>query len=244
MTLVAVAGGKGSPGSTFVAMNLAAAMASRGVETLLLDLDTFGGDLAAFLGLNPRSGLYPLMRLEGKSPSFEAVIREAQSRDGVLCVGGFPTAEEADLEMVAWVLQEASEAPEKTVIADLGRVAPTTAHLFLAADAILLAVRPDVVGVYAAQRGIHTLTEAGSNPTRIYAVVNGWRWRRSADLAETVDSLKVKVIGSIALDERESRRAVHDQRFLRGGSAFKAFRSLADEVSALTGSAKKVAALT
>lgn len=227
--MIAVGGGKGSPGATFVAMNLATALAAAGDNVLLIDLDPHGGDVAAYLGLDPRSGLYPLMRLDGKQPSLEAILREAQPRDGVQCIAGFPHAKDADIEMIVSVIDAVSDS-RFTVIADIGRVTPSTAELFARADSVLLAVRPELVGVFSAQRAAETLKAAGVDESRISAVVNCWEWRRSADLAETVAALKVNVVGSIPMDKKEVRRAHADQRPLQRGRAFKAFRSLAMEV--------------
>jgi MinD-like ATPase involved in chromosome partitioning or flagellar assembly len=48
-----VASGKGSPGATFVAVNLTAALARAKQDAVLLDLDPAGGDLCCYLGLDP-----------------------------------------------------------------------------------------------------------------------------------------------------------------------------------------------
>lgn len=45
MSVIAVCSGKGSPGATFVAANLAAALSRANEEAVLLDLDPAGGDL-------------------------------------------------------------------------------------------------------------------------------------------------------------------------------------------------------
>ena len=243
MSLLALAGGKGAPGATFLGVNLADALTSAGNEVLLVDLDRHGGDIAAYLGLHPRSGLYPLMRLEGKHPSLEALLHEAQAGpSGLRCVGGFPRAEDADTEMIEGVVKVLSEA-ECLVVADLGRIDPASAHLASKADAVIVAVRPDMVGVYAAQRAIQTLRDAGVSDSRINAVINGWDLRRSADLAETVHALKVRSIGSIPLHRREARKAIRDQRPLKKGRAFKSFGSLASEVAQLVGSSEEVPSL-
>lgn len=243
MSLVAIAGGKGAPGSTFVAINVAAALSAERGDVLLVDLDPHGGDISALLGLYPRSGLYPLMRLEGKRPSIESVLREAQVREGLSCIAGFPRAEDADLNMIDSVIDSLSNM-DRPIIADLGRIVPASAHLFSKADAVVVVVRADMTGVYAARRAIQTLDEAGCDASRITAVVNGWEWKRSGDLAESVEALKARVIGSVPLDRRETRRALLDQRSLRKGRAFKAFRSLAHEVQTLVSPRENVPALT
>ena len=65
MSAVVVCSGKGSPGATFVAANLAAALSRvKEEEPLLLDLDPAGGDLCCYLGLDryPGRNVSPHMR--------------------------------------------------------------------------------------------------------------------------------------------------------------------------------------
>lgn len=69
MTTIAVTSGKGSPGATFVAVNLAGAFARLGRDVALVDLDMSGGDIGAYLGLDPRKGLHALSLITGPRPS-------------------------------------------------------------------------------------------------------------------------------------------------------------------------------
>lgn len=62
--LVAVWGPAGAPGRTTIAVGLAAELADRGAETLLLDVDGYGGTVAQHLGiLDEMSGLLAAARL-------------------------------------------------------------------------------------------------------------------------------------------------------------------------------------
>ncbi len=232
MSLIAVGCGKGSPGCTFVAINLAAAIAASVGEALLIDLDSQGADISAYLGLDPMRGLYPLMRLEGRVPSPDSLLREAEPCGDLLCIGGFPRAEDADVEMIRKVLDACRETPG-TVVADLGRVSPQTADLFTKADLVLIAVGPDMIGTYGAERAIETLKRSGVAEAKVGAVITGWEWRRAGDLAEVVQAVSAKVIGTIPLDRREARRALAQQRPLNRGSAAKAFSALAAETLAV-----------
>lgn len=56
MNTIGVCSGKGSPGATFVAVNLAASLLAEDRDVLLIDLDPNGGDIAGYLGLDPRNG--------------------------------------------------------------------------------------------------------------------------------------------------------------------------------------------
>ena len=79
--IVCVTGGKGGPGATVLAANLALAWSRTQRSCLLVDLDPFGGDVGAYLDpalLDPRKGLLPLLKLERNGVSPEAVKREVQ----------------------------------------------------------------------------------------------------------------------------------------------------------------------
>lgn len=58
--IVALFSGKGSPGRTTIATNLAVGLARTGQRVALVDADLSGGDVAAYLGLHPRANLFTL----------------------------------------------------------------------------------------------------------------------------------------------------------------------------------------
>ena len=66
--VIAVWGPSGSPGRTMLATNLADALARRGLGTMLIDADVYGGVIASTLGLLD------------ESPGLAAACRQAQSR--------------------------------------------------------------------------------------------------------------------------------------------------------------------
>ena len=58
--VIAVVSGKGAPGKTTVAIGLAAALGERGRRVVLVDADLRGGNVGAYLDLDPRRGLFGL----------------------------------------------------------------------------------------------------------------------------------------------------------------------------------------
>ncbi|MBO3129071.1 AAA family ATPase [Dermatophilus congolensis] len=63
-SVIALWGPAGAPGRTTIAVGVAAALAGRGVRTLLIDADTYGGAVAGSLGLEQESpGLVAALRL-------------------------------------------------------------------------------------------------------------------------------------------------------------------------------------
>jgi flagellar biosynthesis protein FlhG len=211
MSAIALCSGKGSPGTTFVAANLAAALSRAGEEVLLLDLDPAGGDLCCYLGLDPRRGLYPLLRMEGGSPSPDRLLAEAEERSGFLAVCGF--AEPSDLaspEVLRAALR-ATRGSGRTILADLGRVSEANAPTALEAESVILAVRPDLVSVLGAERALRGLERAGVPPERIAVLISSLERHRPGDLAEVKEALGLPILGAVPLDRRGARKALLGQ---------------------------------
>ncbi len=93
MSVLAVAGGHGSPGRTTVALNLAAALGAV-APTVLVDADLSGPSLAAYLDADPTRNLYMLAHAEPEtSREWERAIEQEtqplgpRSPQGVLLCG-------------------------------------------------------------------------------------------------------------------------------------------------------------
>jgi MinD-like ATPase involved in chromosome partitioning or flagellar assembly len=227
MTLIAVCSGKGSPGATFVAVNLAAAMDRAGEGPLLLDLDPSGGDLCCYLGLDPRRGLYPHLRVEGGVPDLEDLLAEAEERAGFLAVSGFPEPSELASSEILVGIARAARSAGRTVLTDLGRPSELVGPSASMADRIILVVRPDLVSVLGAERALRLLDAGGVDRDRIDIVVSGVERRRPGDLAEVQDALRLAVVASVPLDRRGARKALLQQAPARTRRLRKAFDALA-----------------
>lgn len=227
MSTVAVCSGKGSPGATFVSTNLSAAMARIGMDALLLDLDPAGGDVCCYLGLDPRRGLYPLLRMEGTPTDPERLLAEAEERSGFLALCGFPEAWElGSPETLMSVLNTASGSG-RTLVADIGRVSEATASLAAEADLVILVVRPDLVSVLGAERAVRCLEAARVSRDKLAAVVCGLERRRPADRAEIADALGLPVVGAVPLNRRGARKALLAQTTASTWRLCRAFGGLA-----------------
>jgi cellulose biosynthesis protein BcsQ len=227
MSVIAVCSGKGSPGATFVGVNLAAALARAGEPPLLLDLDPSGGDLCCYLGLDPRRGLYPLLRLEGGVPQADCLLAEAEERAGYLAVSGFPEPCEFASSEVIVGLAMAAKSVDRTVLIDLGRASELIAPAAGMADRTILVARPDLVSVLGAERALRRLGAAGVKRDRIDVVVSGVERRRPGDLAEVEEALRLPVVGSVPLDRRGARKALLEQAPVRTRRLLRAFDALA-----------------
>jgi MinD-like ATPase involved in chromosome partitioning or flagellar assembly len=80
-TVLAVWGPTGAPGRTTVAINLAAELALTGQRTLLIDADTYGGTVAASLGLiDEASGIAAACRLASQEKLTEGELARLVQR--------------------------------------------------------------------------------------------------------------------------------------------------------------------
>ncbi|MGH2658965.1 MAG: P-loop NTPase [Actinomycetota bacterium] len=207
MSAIVVCSGKGSPGATFVAANLAAASARAGEKVLLLDLDPAGGDLGCYLGLDPRRGLYPLLRMDGSVSGSAGLLAEAEERAGFEVVTGLPEPSDLASPVALAGAMDAAIASDRTVIADIGRTHETSAPVASRGGLVLLVVRADLVSVLGAERALRQLEAAGTGRDRIAAVVSAHERRRPGDLAEIAEALRLPVLGAVPLERRAARKA-------------------------------------
>jgi Flp pilus assembly CpaE family ATPase len=230
MSTLAICSGKGSPGATFLATNMAAAIGRIGMDVLLLDLDRAGGDVCCYLGLDPRKGVYPLLRMEGIPTEPERLIAEAEERSDFLALAGLPEASELGSPETLVAVLRTAKLSGRTLIADIGRVSEANASLAAEADLVVLVVRPDLVSVLGAERALRCLEEATVTGEKLAAVICGLERRRPGDRAEVADALGLSVLGAIPLDRRGARKALLTQAPASTRTLRRAFGGLAATV--------------
>lgn len=216
--IIAVLGTKGAPGATTVAIRLAAEFAARGVSTALVDLDPDGGDLVAFLGLDPRRNLFTLSHLAAAGgPSPELAEGEGQElAPGLFVLGGIPRREMAGDVPPAVVgdLLRLLRTRHGAVVLDVGRdpTEPLARVGLEAADTFLLVARADLVGAFNAQRVLAALEPRVRERARLVA----GRLRRGESPRELAGVLALPLSATLSFNPREARRAAAAQRPMRG----------------------------
>jgi pilus assembly protein CpaE len=164
--VVAVHGPRGGAGCTFVATNLAAACADRDAETVLVDLDGFGADVTAAIGLPPDNAiptaadLVPVAAELGEE-HLERVLHPHPRRFRVLPAphrAGVETLDPAGITAMVRLIRDRFDLGVLHLPRALG--AAEIAALDVS-DVVLVIVTLDVLGVRAARRAVDMFAELG-----------------------------------------------------------------------------------
>jgi MinD-like ATPase involved in chromosome partitioning or flagellar assembly len=223
VAVIGFTGGKGAPGVTLAVATIGVSMARAKRSVIAVDLDPAGGVLSAYLGADPERGLWPLARV-GAEPTAERLAREVQRVEGLDLLAGLPRAGDAvglDVVQAARVARGLAQ----TVLVDAGRLPGPGVAVLGVCDQVVLVVRPDAVGVLAAEQALVALGPGLTG--RAVLLVSGLRGRRKRDLRELVAFLNLPLLGVVPWAPEDIRKARERQRQLAGAPA-KALRKVSD----------------
>ncbi len=153
--LIAVLGSRGGAGATFVATHLAAALARRGRDCVLVDLDAAFDDVGAVLSVPPDEPVPTLADLVAlDEPGAASQLRPWTHPAGFRVIPGSPMLEGSSGAEVAAALGAVSRSSE-VVIAHVPRVVSELTRAALAgADLVVVVLTLDVGSFRAAKRAI------------------------------------------------------------------------------------------
>jgi pilus assembly protein CpaE len=163
--VIAVFAPRGGAGTTFVATNLAAACADRGVDTVLADLDPFYADVTVALGVE-QDGAPTLAELapvadELTEEHLERILHRHPRGFRVLLAPHQPMQDGLDPRVVSAALA-ALRAEHGIVVAHLPRTLDEATRAALAeSDLALIVVTLDVLGLRDARRALQVLRDLG-----------------------------------------------------------------------------------
>ncbi|MGA9103052.1 AAA family ATPase [Aeromicrobium sp.] len=171
---IAVWGPSGAPGRSTVAASLAASLAHRGHDTVLVDADTYGGSIAQMLAmLDEVSGLMAACRAANQGRVHEVSDHLLDVEPRLRLLSGIPRADmwpqvrPGALELVMRRLQMDAD----VIVADCASpIEPgegaagagrnhVTRHVLSSADAVLVVGRADPVGLARLVRALHDLSD-------------------------------------------------------------------------------------
>jgi len=187
-TTIAVWGSSGAPGRSTIAASLAASLAHRGSDTVLVDADTFGGSIAQMLAiLDDVSGLMAACRAANQGRVEEVTDHLLDIEPRLRLLSGIPRADmwpqvrpgalelvlrklETDADLLVVDCAPSLEPGESAHGTGRNQV---TRHVLSAADAVLVVGRADPVGLSRLVRALHDLS--GVVDVDPVVVVNGMR---------------------------------------------------------------------
>ncbi|MCZ2110123.1 MAG: P-loop NTPase [Dehalococcoidia bacterium] len=214
--IVALISGKGAPGTSTVAIGLAAALGAAGKRVLLIDGDLRGGSLGPYLDLDPRKGLAGLTL--GRTDS-ASVAGELQPGPGFAVLAGIERPEVVE-RLAPEHLTRALDALQPrfdAVLIDVGETLPgvtslASATLIRSAERVLLVATADLFGLVNARTSLRYLTEAlGVPPAAVTVLVNRYDSGGAYGIDEIERVLDVAVAGLLPDDRTAARRALSDQ---------------------------------
>jgi MinD-like ATPase involved in chromosome partitioning or flagellar assembly len=224
--LIAIAGAKGSPGCSFLAVTLARCFAASNISTLLLDGDAEGGGLEALLDLGspPPAGAAGDPALDAGTVQIEPRLRFAE-------IGPDDAGRLNGLEVAGAV-----RARYQAVVLDLGHSAGgLQRQLSAASDWLLWVVVPDRSGLSRADRALGSGLLGAASSGLVFNRIR----RGSLDRADEVLSSRhrMPVMARINEDRRIADRLSQGRPVHRDWSLRRTFRELARSVHPDAGSA-------
>lgn len=238
--VIALISGKGAPGTTTVAVGLAASLGNGGRSVLLVDGDLRGGSVGPSLDLDPRRGLSGLSA--GPSDRPERVLDELQDGPGFSVLAGIERPEAHERLTPERTARPVSALQERfdVILIDGGETlsgvtSSVGAALLRAAERVLLVTTADLLGLWNARASLRFVTESlGVPPEAVSAVVNRRTGRDQYGEHEVERALGVRVVAAIPEDPRAARRARANQVPITAAGG-KAARALADLATRLGG---------
>lgn len=232
--VLALVSGKGAPGTTTLAIGLAAALDQQGSRVVLVDADFRGGGVAPYLDLDPRRGL---IGLTVGPQSDDVVGAELQEVGGVSVLAGIERPEMRDrvtpeqLITAVGILQTRFQFTVVDVGQSLPGVASDAANAAVrTADQVLVVTMADLNALWNTRPCLRYLQESLGLPReRMALVINRHAGRHTYGEAEVERALGVRVIATVPDDRKAAMRAVRDQLPLIsvGGSAARQVNVLA-----------------
>ncbi len=194
--LVSVFSSKGGSGKTFLACNLALAIAQKSqADTALVDLDLTMGDVFSYFGNEPNRSLQDLISLgEGAEAS---AIRDAgvkfQERLWAFGAPPDPAAEIIPAEEVDRFLRALQSNFDYVVVDTPAVYSDQVLTAFDAASSILVMASLDVVGIKHLAKALETLLSIGIQRDRIQIVLNRADSKVGLSPADVERVLKVSI---------------------------------------------------
>ena len=207
--VLSVFSSKGGTGTTFIATNVAAALAR---PSVLLDLNLQAGDLGLFLGVEPKFSIADLIENVGRvddqllrsyltphnaNLSLLAAPREADSADDI------------EAEHVFRVLELLRERYDYVVVDPQHTFDPITLAALDQSDEIVLVLTLDIPAIRSTQRALQIFDRLGYPRRKLHVVVNRFSKQIDLDLRQVERFLGEAVAGYVQSDYRTAVNSIN-----------------------------------
>lgn len=212
--IITIFGNKGGVGKTFVAVNLATALALSGKRVLLVDIDFQGvHDMARMLTLTPRFALVNLLaeieKTEDPSIIKKYVISHKCGVDFLPAVLQSRQAGHITPENIKPFFRKAAQVYDYIIVDAGNSFSETLLSVFDHSNLILLVVTPDVLAVYQIQWCIELLQSLHYPLKMVRLVLNRAESRGSFAWQEVRTALSCEILGRIPSDGNAVGRALN-----------------------------------
>lgn len=222
--VLAVTSGKGGVGKSNLALNLALALAARGVRVAVLDADLGLANINIILGQDPVRTVYDVM--QGTHRLTDVLQRGPLGLTIIPGASGLALAAAVGVEQVRGLLEEFEtlESVVDWMVVDTGAgIAPTVLAFVSAADEAMVVTTPEPTALADAY-GLIKAVDDDRSPVRLHLVVNratdAGRGRRTgerlATLAARALGRSVAVAGVVLEDAAVGRSVMRQEPFYVG----------------------------
>jgi pilus assembly protein CpaE len=195
-TVISVFSSKGGTGKTFLACNLAAAIALRTkTDTAVVDLDFEMGDVFSYFGTEPKHPVQDFLAL-GDQMDTEVVLSFGRNlQEHLFGFGAVPDPSAAPIsgEAVGKVLRNFRSIFAYTVIDATTGYSDSTLAAFDLSDTLLLITGLDVVGVRHLTQALNTLRSLGYPEERFRIIMNRADSKVGLTPEEITSAVKLRV---------------------------------------------------
>ena len=206
---VAVFSSKGGCGTSFIATNIAAAM---NAPTVLVDLNLQAGDLALFLGVDPKFSIADFV--ENRERIDDSLLKSyITPHTANLSLLSAPreadSADDIEPEHIYDVIERLRERYDYTVIDPQHTFDAITLAALDQCDDIILVLTLDIPAIRSAQRSLKLFDRLGYPRHKVRVVVNRWSKQIDLDLQQVERFLGEKVVGFVQSDYRAAVNSIN-----------------------------------
>ncbi|MGH9900629.1 MAG: AAA family ATPase [Pyrinomonadaceae bacterium] len=242
---VAVFSSKGGCGTSFIATNLAASM---GAPTVLVDLNLQAGDLALFLGVEPKFSIADMVENRARiddSLLKSYLVPHSSNLSLLPAPREADSADDIEPEHIFEVIESLRERYDYVVIDPQHTFDAITLAALDQVDDIVFVLTLDIPAIRSAQRALAIFDRLGYPRHKVRIVVNRWSKQIDLDLREVERYLGERVVGFVQSDYRTAVNSINlGQPLVESEPSSKIAAEIRQIAASITGTAVSVAPLT